>query len=91
MALSSTSTDAEVIAQYENNAAYWQSYQKAEAFCEALVILLQRFDRSGAIAGKSWTREDLTKLLDKAQSQRETLAARGVPGGRTHFTRGRAL
>ncbi len=91
MALSSLSTDAQVLAQYEDNACYWQSLAKAEAFEEAIVIILNRFARMNTIGGKSWTREDLTKLLTTVTEKRESLTTSSSVGGRTHFTRGRAL
>jgi hypothetical protein len=91
MALTSASTDAEVIAQYENSARYWESYAKACDFCEAIVFILNRFNRVNALAGKSWTREDLTALLNRAEEKRTALATTGTIGAQVHFAAGRAL
>jgi hypothetical protein len=89
MSLTSASTDAQVVAQYEDNACYWDSYAKAAAFCEAIIFILNRFPRVNGVGGKSWTREDLTKLLDKAEAARASLEeSTGANPKRTMFTRG---
>lgn len=49
--LSSSSTDAQVKAAYDDNAAFWESVAKCKAFMEACTILFRRLPAQGAAAG----------------------------------------
>lgn len=69
--LSSTSTNAEVEAAYDDNASYAEdvSLAKCRAFITAVRILIRRLPLSSAKAGTSQTYsiESLTKELDEAR------------------------
>ena len=64
MALSSTSTYAEVLAQYQDNLRWWESSTKAANLYEAVLFLLQYDFASHNVGGKSYTRQDLRGLAD---------------------------
>lgn len=81
--LSSTSTDAEVAAAYDDNASYETdaSPSKAAAFIEAVRILLRRRPKK---AGKGRSQEiefDMTILRDQILDAQRWLAQYGVSGG----------
>ena len=87
---SGSDLDRIAINQYNASLRYWESCAKAADLCEAIGYILGNFNRINSVGGKSWTREDLTKLLDKAEDKRESLTPASTSGGRSHFTRGRA-
>jgi hypothetical protein len=89
MSLTSTSSDADVLAQYENSARYWESYANAADHCEAISFIINRFNRMNTIGGKSWTREDLQNEYEMATAKREAMQPSTGPGAKVHFTRGR--
>jgi hypothetical protein len=85
--------DAVAVAQYNASLRYWESFAKAADLCEAIGYILGNFTRTSSAAGKSWTREDLAKQLDRAEAARETMQpiSMGTNAARTVFTKGRAL
>lgn len=85
------SLDAVAINQYNASLRYWESYAKSADLCESIGYILGNFNRVNTIGGKSWTREDLTKLLEKAEQTVNAMAPSSGSGAQTHFTRGRAL
>ena len=68
--LSSTSSDAEVWAAYDDNASYQEdsSQSKASAFITACRILARRLPISAARDGQSVTRESLREEVAEAQA-----------------------
>lgn len=68
--LTSTSTDAEVEAAYDNNASYFEdrSVDKCGAFITACKILLRRRAVSYTIAGRSVQRQEIREELKDAQT-----------------------
>jgi hypothetical protein len=81
--------DLVAVNQYNSSLRYWDSSAKAADLSEAIGYILGNFNRVNTIAGKSWTREDLTKLLDKADASRESQeTAGGANPKRAMFTRG---
>lgn len=65
MALSSDSTDAQVNAQFDDNARYWESADKAANFYEAVLVLLRRYPIASSAGGRSLSRADLLRLQDE--------------------------
>jgi hypothetical protein len=84
MALSSSSTRANAIAQYQDNLRYWDSATTAGNLLEAILFLLQEDVASYSIAGRSVTRRDLTDL----QAKVEPLVIANATASRARFVRG---
>ena len=84
MALSSSSTRANAIAQYQNSLRYWESSSTAADLLEAILFLLQEDVASYSIAGRSVTRRDLADL----QSRVEPLVIANATASRARFVRG---
>jgi hypothetical protein len=74
--LTSTSTDAQVEAAYDNNADYDvpPDTSKAESFIQACRILLRRRVPTYSIDGHAVTRESIQKSLDDAMAWYKTRA-----------------
>jgi len=84
MALSSSSTDTEVLAQFDDNAAFWESNTKAANLLEAIIIMIRRFPTSQAIAGRSLSMESLENLRNELTKKVLTQSS----SNRSNFTKG---
>lgn len=83
MALSSSSTRDDAIAQYQDNLRYWESSTKASNLVEACLYLLESDAASYSIAGRSVTRQNMQALMDKAMPYAEV----GASATRSRFVR----
>jgi len=83
MALSSSNTRDQAIAQYQDNLRYWESSATAANLLEAILFLLQEDVASYSIAGRSITRRDLADL----QSRVEPLVMASATASRARFVR----
>jgi hypothetical protein len=68
--LTSSSTDAQVWAAYDDNGSYWEdsSRTKALAFQSACIILARRLPMSAGRDGQSISRESLLEQQRKAEA-----------------------
>lgn len=86
MALTSASTRADALAQFRNSLRYWEAASTAGDLVEAIAYLLQGDPQNMSIAGRSYTRETLQTLMDRALPYAESGGA-----GKMRFARGRVL
>jgi hypothetical protein len=86
MALSSSSTDAEVIAQYEDNALFESSSTKAQNFLEAVRILIRRFPQSQTIQSRGFTMTSLESMERRAAEVYKNIS---LTSNRSNWTSGR--
>lgn len=86
--LSSNSTDAEVLAAYDDNASYEEdaSRAKALAFITACRILRRRVPLSAGRGGQSFTFESLSEEIESAQSWLDSNpSTTGAGSGRVRY------
>ena len=86
--LNSHSTDAEVLASYDDNASYEEdgSCAKAEAFITACRILRNRLPLSAGRGPQTFTRESLQAEIEAAQRWKDAhLATTGAGSGRVRY------
>lgn len=88
MALTSTSTLADALAQYKNNLAYWESSTKASALLEAVLYLLACKPETIAAADQSVNFASLESLMERLEKQVLGLSS---TVDRVSFTRGKML
>jgi hypothetical protein len=90
MALTSSSTLAEVYAQYDDNAGYEGNLAKARLFLEACRILKRRDPEVNTSSdGRSMTRQSIDSDLKQVQGYLQKFDTVNQPG--CSFVRGRAL
>jgi len=85
MALSSTSTVTDAIAQYNDNIRWWESAAAAANLLEAVLYLLANRGWEIETGGHRLKYESLVQLRDKLTSKVSTVSS----SRRAPFTRGR--
>jgi len=86
MALSSSSTDDEILNQYISNCVYEGNATKTALFLEAVRTMIAKFDVSRTFAGRGYTKQSLQELEQKAAAHYMNTVA---TSNRSTWTKGR--
>lgn len=90
MALTSSSTYSDALAQYRNNLAYYGNVTKAKDLHEAILFLLEaRPTQSSAADGRGMSKESLIALIDRVEQYLALADTTNRP--KAYFIQGRAL